>query len=92
MIALRVTDENGALLADVANAGRDDFRLQVELDSGPVVVDLHRHYLAFVESGGKAAYRASDFACRTYVKFGNCIQDRCELHILIQPATKQEAS
>jgi hypothetical protein len=87
---LQVTDEHSRLLADVADAGRDDYRLSVELTSGPVIVDLYTHYLAFAERGGTADYRASDMACRTYVKFGNCIQDRRVLHILIQPAPQQE--
>lgn len=89
-VALRVTDDGGRVLADVANAGRDDYRLSVALPSGPVMVDLYGHYLRFMEGGGKAAYRGADAACRTYVKFGACIQDKRELHILIQPSASQD--
>lgn len=89
-IALRVTDERGAVLAGTDDAQRDDYRLRVELDSGAVIVDLYPHYLAFIENGASGEYRASDFACHTYVKFGHCIQDKCALHILIQAATQGE--
>lgn len=89
-IALRVTDERGAVLAETDYAQRDDYRLRVELDSGTVIVDLYPHYLAFIEQGASGEYRASDFACHTYVKFGHCIQDRCALQILIKAATQGE--
>lgn len=90
--ALRVTDEHDELLAQFAAATRTDYRLQVELPSGPAFVDLYPHYLMFVSAGGKAAYHGFDHACYTYVKFGACIQDRRALHILIQPATEKEVS
>lgn len=83
-VALLVSDEEGRVLADVANAGREDFRLSVALPSGPVTVDLYGHYLRFIESGEKAIYHGTDAACRTYVKFGECVHDKRELHILIQ--------
>lgn len=85
-VALHVTDEEGRVLADVPNAGRGDYLLSVTLLSGPVTVDLYGHYLRFVDNGGKAAYHGTDAACRTYVKFGECIQDKRELYILIQPS------
>lgn len=91
-VALRVTDDSGALLVDIADAQRESYRLAVELDSGMVTVDLYRHYQAFAGQGGKKPYRASDFACNTYVKFGACLQDRRALHILIHPATKKETT
>lgn len=91
-VSLHVTDDNGAVLADIADAQRGDYLLAVELDSGMVTVDLYRHYQAFAEAGGKKPYRISDFACNTYVKFGTCLQDRRELHILIQPANKKETT
>lgn len=88
-VALHVTDEEGRVLADVANAGRDDYRLSVALLSGTVTVDLYGHYLRFIDSGGKSVYHGTDAACRTYVKFGECVQDKRELHILIQLSTEQ---
>ncbi|KIF81698.1 hypothetical protein [Noviherbaspirillum autotrophicum] len=86
-VTLRVTDDEGRVLVDAANAGRDDYRLSVALLNGPVIVDLYGHYLRFVDTGGKAAYRGTDAASRTYVKFGECIQDKRELHILIEPSS-----
>lgn len=84
--ALRVTDEGGQLLANVRVASRSDYMLSVELPASTVVVDLYPHYIRFVERGGRSAYRTCDFACHTYVKFGECLQDRRELHVLIEPA------
>jgi hypothetical protein len=86
-IALRVTDDEDRVLVDVPDAGRDDYRLSVALPGGPVTVDLYGHYLRFIDSGGKTAYRGTDAACRTYVKFGECVQDKRELHILIHPSS-----
>lgn len=85
-VALRVTDTEGRVLADVANAARGDYLLSVTLLSGLVTVDLYAHYLRFIGSGGKATYHGTDAACRTYVKFGECMQDKRELHILIHPS------
>jgi hypothetical protein len=80
------------VLADIPVAGPDDFRVRVDLPSGPVFVDLHAHYLIFARAGGKTLYRGSDHACRTYVKFGACIQDKRALTILIQPVIQPKAA
>lgn len=89
--SLRVTDENGVLLADIANANCKDYRLCVELLSGSVVIDLYRHYLMFAILGGHFIYQGSDRACRTYVKFGECMQDIRVLHVRIRPFMQKEA-
>lgn len=84
--ALRVIDDGGQLLADVALAGPDDYLMRVELPSGPVVVDLYPHYRRFAAAGGRVPYISRDHACRSYVKCGACMQDELGLRILIQPA------
>lgn len=80
---LLVTDENDAVLANAPAAGPGDYRLYVELVSGVVLIDLSRHYKAFAAAGGKADYLGGDFACNTYVKFGECIQEKRRLFIQI---------
>ena len=83
---------NDAVLLDAPAAGPDDYRLYVELVSGIVLIDLSGHYKAFVEAGGKADYLGEDFVCNTYVKFGECIQEKRALFIQISPSTVPAAS
>lgn len=90
--ALLVTDENGEILADIPVAGPCDYRVRVDLPNGPVFVDLYGHYQMFTSAGGKVPYRGLDRACRTYVKFGDCIQDKRDLFVLIQPAIQQKST
>ncbi|WP_416047303.1 hypothetical protein [Cupriavidus basilensis] len=83
-VSLRVTDGNGDCLVDVAGAERHEYRMRIGLPSGAIVVNLYGRYLAFVDDGGHHNYDGIDFACRTYVKFGECLQDRQALHISIR--------
>lgn len=91
-VSLKVTDENGKVLVDVADAQKSDYWLSVPLLSEPVVLDLYGHYQQFIANGGKRAYRGTAVACNTYVKFGECMQDRCELDIVIQPSAKRRGA
>lgn len=84
--ALRVIDDGGQLLADIALAGRDDYLMRVELPSGPVVVDLYPHYRRFAAAGGRVPYIGREHACRSDLKSGTRMQDQLGLRILIQPA------
>ncbi len=83
--ALRVTDDEGRTLLDVAVAQCNDYRLRVELPGGAQVVDLYWHYLMFVIRGGKDIYRGCDRVAHTYVKFGACMQDVRILNLRIKP-------
>lgn len=82
---LIVQDNSGAVLASAPQATRADYRITVMLNSGAVLLDLYDHYRRFAAEGGKEVYRTTAYACRTYVKFGECLQDKRAVRVEIRP-------
>ena len=77
-----VNCEDMRLLVEKSPARQSDFRLQLPLADATVATDLYPHYIAFV-IGGLKSYTAQEIIARTFVKYGDCLQDFCKLQISI---------